>query len=234
MTAELLKLRSLPTPRWVLANTLGALVTAIALAIAFGIGEEDDVAVGLGAELTTAIAAIVLGVWVVGVEYGQGTMRRVLTAEPRRLRVLAYKLVLAVGTTAALTVVVFAIATAAFPPIADAHDQALTVGDMLRTGVAALIGNSALAAVGVAFGLLARSMAGGLTAALVYAFIIDTSLSAIPHVGDYTSSGAQLELYDAITRAPGEQAVVQAALVLAAWVGAFVALGATRLVRSDA
>ncbi len=234
MTPELLKLRCLPTPRWVVAGTLGALATAIGLAIAFGVGPDDGVALGLGAELPTAIAAIVLGVWVVGLEYGQNTMRRVLTAEPRRLRVVVAKLALAVAAAAALTVVVFAIAAAALPAIADSHDEALSAGDVVRAGLAALIGNAALAAVGGAFGLLVRSMAGGLTIALVYAFVVDTSLSAIPRVGDYTSSGAQLEIYDAITQAPGEQAVVQAALVLAAWVAAFVALGAVRLVRSDA
>ncbi|MGD9571417.1 MAG: ABC transporter permease subunit, partial [Thermoleophilia bacterium] len=202
MNAEVMKLRALPLPRWTTLGVFGALVTAIVIAAFAGMGEEN-VAIGIGADLATSIGSMILGVWIVGLEYGQGTMRRVLSANPRRGRVLAAKLATALLAAAVLTIVVYAISAAAFPPIADAHDQSLSVGDVVRMCAAALIGNLAYAAMGVAFALLTRSMAGGITLALGFAFIVDSALSAIPRVGDYAPQSAYLEIWDAITQEPG-------------------------------
>jgi len=233
MTAELLKLRSLPTPRWTVLGVLLALTTAIVVAAFAGTGEED-LAVALGSDFPTSVAAMILGVWIVGAEYGQGTMRRVLTAEPRRGRVLAAKLGLALMVATALTVVVYAIAAVAFPPIASAHDSTLAVADVLRMGAAALLANIVYALFGVAFALLTRSMAGGITIALVFAFVIESAVSAIPGVGDFTAQSSVAELYDAITLEPGDHAVLRAAVVLVAWAAGLVAVGAFRFLRSDA
>lgn len=233
MTAEILKLRALPTPRWTALGALLGLATAITVAIFAGIG-EDQLAVALGADLPTSVAAMILGVWIVGLEYGQGTMRRVLTAEPRRARVLAAKLGLALAAAVVLTVVVYAIAIAAFPSIASAHDTDLPVSDLLRSGAAALVSNVAYAAIGVAFALLTRSMAGGITIALVFAFVIESAVSAIPRVGDWTAQSSVVEIYDALTQQPGDHAVLRASLVLVAWVVGLVGLGAARFIRRDA
>lgn len=233
MNAELIKLRSLPMPRWTVLGTLLALATSIVVAAFAGIGEED-LAVSLGSSFPTSVAVMILGVWIVGVEYGQGTMRRVLTAEPRRGRVLVSKLGLALAVTVVLTVVVYAVSAAAFPPIASAHDHALDVGDVVRMGVAALVANLAYAAIGVAFALLTRSMAGGITIALVFAFVIESAVSAIPGVGDYTAQSSVSVLYEAITQEPGHDSALRAAVVLVVWVAGLVALGAYRFVKRDA
>lgn len=232
MRAELLKLRRLPTPRWTAAGTLGVLLITIVVSLFTGVGE--DVAVGLGADLPTAVAAIVIGVWIVGVEYGQGTMRRALTADPRRGHVIAAKLAAALLAVAVLTIVVYAIAAVVLPPIASAHGDDLTVADAVRMGLAALAGNLPAAAVGVGVALITRSMAGAMTIALVFAFVIDTALSAIPRVGDYTFANSSFELWEAIVGEDGDHNVVRAVTMLVAWVAAFLIAGAVRFIRSDA
>ena len=233
MRAELIKLRAMPTPRWTALGALGALLVMLAATGYWGIG-EDDVALGLGAELPTSVAAIILGTWIVGVEYGQRTMHRTLSADPRRMRVIGVKLATALVAALALTVVVFAVAAAVLPAIASAHDQDLTVMDVMRSGLAALIGNGALVIVGVAFALFTRSMAGGVTLALVYAFVIDSAVSAIPKVGDYTAQSANWEIWEVITQQPGDSSLVPAVFVLAAWCAGLLAIGGWRFVKPDA
>ena len=94
MRAELLKMRVLLTPRIMLALALA--VPAVAALITYLV-EPDDIALYRQAPLFAAqigveIAAIVVGVWIVAMEFSQGTVRRLLTAEPRRTHVVANKL----------------------------------------------------------------------------------------------------------------------------------------------
>lgn len=235
MRPELLKLRTLPTPRWTTVGTLAVLAVMIVCTIIWGIGSEDDVAIGLGAELPTAVAAIVIGTWIVGVEYGQRTMHRTLTAEPRRLRVVAAKVGAALTATLLLTAVVFAVCAAVLPIIADAHDQDFSVEAATRYGISALISNGALVIAAAGIGFLVRSMAGAVTIALVWAFIADSALSAIPRVGKWTSQSASNEIWQAITQQPDvDPNVLRASLVLIAWVAAFLIAGGLRFTRRDA
>ena len=83
MRAELLKLRSMPTPRWTLAILLAFFVGGIVASVIWGVGTDSavlDLAVGLPGQ----IAALVVGSWMAGVEFGQNTLRRALSADPRR------------------------------------------------------------------------------------------------------------------------------------------------------
>jgi hypothetical protein len=233
MTAEVIKLRALPLPRWTVAGVGAALLATIVVSVFRGVGPEDGAAVGLGAELPTWLAAIVLGAWIVGVEYGQGTTRRALTADPRRVRFVLSKYGAAIGATAVLTVAVFVVAAVAFPPIASANDQSLPVSDVIRIGAAALVGNVAFAMLGASIALICRSMAGGMVVALLFAFVIDSALTAIPRVGEWTAQAANADLYDAMIGEPGAPSAVRSALVLTAWVGAFALAGLARFVRSD-
>jgi ABC-type transport system involved in multi-copper enzyme maturation permease subunit len=104
MNSELLKLRSLPTPRWTLAGVVAAFV--ITIVVAAIIGPRDGAVVFLLAVgLPTSIASIVLGAWMAGVEYGQGTIRRALTADPRRLRLVGAKVGVVLAVVTGLSVV---------------------------------------------------------------------------------------------------------------------------------
>lgn len=76
MTAELLKLRCLPTPRWTLAAVLATFVITLVIAAIVGPG-DGGTALLLGVGLPTQVASIVIGAWMAGVEYGQGTKARI-------------------------------------------------------------------------------------------------------------------------------------------------------------
>jgi ABC-type transport system involved in multi-copper enzyme maturation permease subunit len=234
MKAELLKLRALPTPRWTLIVCLGCIAIAMIISVFVGASTSDNqAAVGLGGELPTAIAGIVLGAWIFGLEYGQGTTRRTLTADPRRARLAGIKLTVGLLATTALTAVVFVVAAIAYPPIVSG-DVSVSAGDVLNTGVAALVGNLTGCILGAAMALLTRSMAGGLTVALFFALVLDTALSAIPSVGDYTLQHSVNDVYELIRNTGSDQDLLRALLVGTAWLGAVSVAGLTRFTRADA
>lgn len=234
MRAEWLKVRSLPTPRWTLAVCGFLLVLALAVGYFAGVGEEDDGVLGIGLELPTAIGSIVLGAWIVGLEYGQGTMRRTLTADPRRTRLFGAKLAVIVLVVTALTLGLFLVGGVAFHAVA-AHDGLDVPWDnIVAQAFGALEGNLVGAVVGAAVTLLTRSMAGGVTVALAFAFILDTALSAIPSVGDWTLSTATIDIYETIRGDDdGDTELARAVLMTIVWCGGLSVLGLLRFERSD-
>ncbi|MCP9488385.1 MAG: ABC transporter permease [Solirubrobacteraceae bacterium MAG38_C4-C5] len=239
MTAELLKLRCMPTPRW----TLGAVaaVFVIVLTVAWIAGPDDGAtALLLGVGLPTQVASIVLAAWMVGVEYGQHTIRRALTADPGRMRLVGAKLAVVLGVITALTVVTVLAAAPLLSAAGSAHDASIPAGDTLNEGLAYLVSNLIYATVGFALALLTRSMAGGMALALAFAFVIDSALSAIPSVGDFALGSAVVE----IMRALGAQTVdfdqtaedpelVRAIAVAAVWVAVLVGAAVARFTRGD-
>jgi ABC-type transport system involved in multi-copper enzyme maturation permease subunit len=238
MNAELRKLIALPTPRWVLAATTGALVTAALVAALAGPGDgRDMLPVKLGVGYTTWIAATVLGAWMIGLEYGQKTVRRALTADPRRLRLLLAKLAVALGATAALTVVLFAAAAPLFSAIASARGQSMPATETLEFGLATLFNNLVYATAGFALALATRSMAGGMTLALGFAFVISSALSAIPSIGAYALSSAVLDVMAGIAGGQlfgiDEPNIARALAVTAAWLTVLIGVSMMRFTRSD-
>lgn len=231
MRAELLKLRTLPTPRWTLVVCLACTAVALVVTAIAGVGEDQDVAIGLGVELPTAIAAIVLGAWIVGLEHGSGTMRRTLTADPRRARVFGAKVAVACLASLGLTVACFAVVAVGFP-IAAGDESDRHAGDLLLVLVAAIPGNLTGCAIGAAIALLTRSMAGGMTVALLAVLVLGSALTAIPAVGDYTIGTAQLDIYDAI-RDRGDPDLLRGIVVSAVWLAVLGTVSVGRFVRSD-
>ena len=240
MTAEWRKLLALPTPRWTLAATAGAVVIATFVAAIAGPGSADEMLPAeLGVGLPTSVAAIVLGAWMIGLEYGQRTIRRTLTADPRRLRLVLAKLAVVLAATAAVTIVLFAITAPLFSAIGAAHDVSMPADETLEYGLAALFSNLVYATVSFALALATRSMAGGMALALAFAFIIDTGLSSIPTAGDYTLSAAVLILMgeisgDVLTAARDrDQDVGRALVVTFAWMTVLVGASVARFTRTD-
>lgn len=235
MRAELEKLRSLPTPRFTLAAAVGVL--AVTMAIVWVVAPEDwddyEMAIEISAGLGTAFAAIVLGVWIVGVEYGQKTLRRVLTAEPRRGRLLVAKLGVALASVAALTVLVWALAIPLSAAAASARDVGVEVGGIVDDALVAVVFNQTIAAIGFGVALLIRSMAGAMTATVAFWFVLDGALSVIPGVGDYTLGTAIDAITEPIIGGEGEYGIGLGVAVTAVWLLALVGGGALRFTRSD-
>lgn len=240
MTAELRKLLALPTPRWTLVATLAAVAIAALVAALAGPGDGADMMpVQLGVGLATTVGAIVLGAWMIGVEYGQKTLRRALSADPSRARLLLAKLGVVAGAVTVVTLVVSVASAPLFAAIASAHGESMPVADSLQYGLAALLNNLVYATAAFSLALVTRSMAGGMALALVFAFVIDSLLSAIPVVGDYALSTAVIELMSAISGTDigavedADPNLLRALAVTAAWLVAMVGVSVTRFMRTD-
>lgn len=240
MTTELRKLLALPTPRWTLAATIFAAAVALLVAALAGPGDGADltpVQVGIG--LATNVGAIVLGAWMIGVEYGQRTLRRALSADPSRWRLLLAKLGVVLGAVTVVTLLVSAATAPLFSVIATAHGESMPIADSLQYGLAALLNNLIYATVAFALALVTRSMAGGMALALVFAFVIDGLLTLIPVVGGYALSAAVVDLMSELSgtqvlgAVDAEPEILQALAVTAAWLAALVGVSVTRFMRSD-
>ena len=239
MNAELRKLLALPTPRWTLFATIFAVAVAALVSSLAGFGSgEDMLPVQLGIGLATSVGAIVLGAWMIGLEYGSRTIRRALSADPGRMRLLLAKLGIVLGAVTVVTAVLSLASAPLFSAIASAHGESLPITEALEYGLAALANNLIYATVAFALALLTRSMAGGMALALVFAFVIDSLLSAIPVVGDYALSAAVLELMQGISGdepGMGESSpdVLAALGVTAVWIATLVGISTTRFLRTD-
>ena len=237
MRAELLKIRSMPTPLWSGVAVLAAFVAGLAITFIWGVGNDLDSTVLIG--LPTAIASIVLGVWVFGVEYGQNTMRRTVAADPDRVRLVLAKLGVVLILAAAVTALLYLLALPLYGLANSGHDFAFPADELLRQGASAVFGNLVYVLVGAAFAMITASMAGGMTAALVFIFVLDSIMSLIPKVGDYTFGLALADVNEAIAGGAMEGAEGAghsggvALLVVAGWVAFLLALGAQRLIQSD-
>jgi ABC-2 type transport system permease protein len=235
MQAELLKLRVLPTPR-VLAGVgvLIAFLVAVGLAIdapADGATYRDSALAG--ATTVSSIGSIVLGVWIVGVEYGQGTMRRVVAATPARTSILAAKLTWLVTCVVLGTIALCALAWALAAAAGAINGTGVPFNDVTTQVAAALVGSLAYAIVAFAVALLTRSMAGGITITLVLALVVDTLLGAIPTVGDYTFGASISDVVGTIAGDADAEKWGRGLAVTMAWLLALSAAGWLRFCRQD-
>lgn len=239
MRAEYLKIRSMPTPFWCAAAVVLFFIGGLTATSVWGAG-EDLAAIEIGVTFPLAIASVVLGVWIVGVEYGQNTLRRTLSGDPARGRLIRSKLVAACSVVLGATLFFNLLALLLYGLANSGHGTDFPVEDVVRIAANALLVNTVYVLVGAAFALITASMAGGMTAALVFIFVIDGMLSLIPTVGDYTFGLAMSNLSSAITGTDGDflaagsdHPVVVSALVAAGWLVILLALGSQRLIRDD-
>ena len=239
MRAELKKVRSLPTPMWCLIAVLVCFLIGVGATIIWGPG-EDAAAIDGAISLPTLVAAIVFGVWIVGVEYGQNTLRRTLTADPRRVRLIVAKLASMLLVVVLVTVMLHLVALPLFDLAAQGHDQSIRAEDVKDIALAALLNNVAYAIVGFAFGLITASMAGGITMTLVFVFVIDSLISIVPKVGNLAMGPALEKISSSLrgidTGLFGDEigtAHTSDVMIVAAWLVGLVVLGSLRFVRSD-
>ncbi|MBO2456908.1 ABC transporter permease subunit [Actinomadura violacea] len=175
--AEWTKMRTVAGPLWLLLGTVAATVSLSAVAAslanctATGCGGDTAKLALVGVYLGQAPVAI-LGVLVIGGEYGSGMIRTTLAAMPRRTTVLTAKAVALTGSVAVGgTVAVLGAVLAGRLVLPDAGDRALSLSDgptlravfgtvlyliligLLSLGVAAAVRDSATG-IGVVLGLL--------------------------------------------------------------------------------
>jgi ABC-2 type transport system permease protein len=182
LKSEWTKLRTSPGTGWlalcVVVTTVGVSVFAAAVTTCPARGcVLDPAKVGLtGVALGQAVVAI-LGVLVVGTEYATGTMRVTLTAVPRRLAVLAAKVVLVAAIAAAVAVPstllsLYAgqslLADSGLPPL---H---LDTGPVLRAAIGSMLYLTLIALLSLGIATMVRNSAAaiGTVLALLYVFPI--------------------------------------------------------------
>src|ERR1700754_3146029 len=175
MNAELLKLRFLPTPRWTAAALAAiTLIMGVGLLLAAPTDPGKYISVpNTVLNLTSWVAAMIVGVWLSTLDFTAGTMQRTLIAEPRRSRVLSAKLAVSLLAGLAIGLGVEAAGGGL------AHLGAIQSGVKLDQGyfAAALFGQLpevvAAGGLGFAFGLLTQSLGAGIATGIVFILVFD-------------------------------------------------------------
>ncbi|MEV4560487.1 ABC transporter permease [Kitasatospora sp. NPDC049285] len=186
------------------------------------------------------LALGVLGVLIAAGEYSTGMIRSTLAAVPRRLPVLWSKaLVYGLVALVLATVGVF-VAFLAGSGIVSGTRAAMTLSDagVVRGLLGAGLYLGLVGVIGVALGMLLRSVAGGISVLVATLMLVPGLVSLLPttwqsHISPYLPSNAGEAMFalhhDSTTLSPGAGLAV---FVL--WTVAAVAGAAVRLVRSDA
>lgn len=237
LRVELLKIRTLPTPRWVFAVAFLAILAASAVVIGLKPTGQDTSwfidGPGLAGQIMGPVGAIILGAWVAGLDFSSKTIRLTATIQPSRGRMLDAKLFSALLLVIVFVLFTFGLAFGAAKGCTYYGDVPFGMEEQLRD-----FGGQALQAalwglLGFCFALLLRSYVAGLVVTLVLAIGVDSLLQLIPTVGRYTFGSATTSLADSIALKSAEFPVEQAAGIAAVWLAVLFLLGALRFRRSD-
>jgi ABC-2 type transport system permease protein len=268
ISAELLVLRC-RAATWILLGIWTALGVFFAYVIPYAL-DPEDAAGGVerflpenlvgnllsGFPFFGGVFALMLGVFVLGSEYGWDTLKTVFTQRPGRLRVLAAKLC-ALGLVLVPYVVALlaagAIASLVIARIEDAAVHWPSAWLLARAVAAGWLILAAWAALGVLLGVATRGTSLAIGVGILYALVIEGLLSALADSVDVlepltnvflrangyslaTALGASQETIG--SNGPGSYegpfvAGGQAVLVLVALATAFAAVAAWRLRRRD-
>ena len=236
MNAELLKIRFLPTPRNAALGIIALVIAACVITLLIGPDQGSKAwhkAPETAGNVTVVIGSMVLGAWLIGLEFASSTVRLAATVQPDRLRLLWTKLVatklLVVGFALVTLGVTFA-ASALMSKIGASHfDASKTLRDFAGYFITAVLWG--LLAFGLA--LLLQSYTGGVVAVIVLALGLDAALQLIPTVGAYTFGAATSSLANAITGEPTELELWQAILAAAGWLLVVIGVASVRFTKRD-
>ncbi len=233
--AELYKLRSQRTPLLTAATlAIGSIIPAIVFL--FYTPSNTDVYGGAFTATYLVLApllSIVFGGWLLGTEYRQDTVKRMLATEPRRLRALAAKATVGFAALAATLTVSAGLGWTATRFVASMNDVTIpwNGGELFQVGMIAV------GAAVVAFGLsaLTKSDSFAMVGTVGLMLVLDPVLSLIPRVGKYTL----MNTLDVVTsKLAGVEATNQLSLTtgsigLAAWLAAALLPAAYLFARRD-
>jgi ABC-2 type transport system permease protein len=180
LAAELLKLRTIRPPYWLLLVTVA--IAALAAAGLVGSGSlDEDPALGLaqGAGFGWMFVTV-LGILIVTNEYRHGTVMTTFLAEPRRVRVLAAKVVTALLAGVAFALASAAVAAAVALPWLAAREEALALdGQALEAVVRLAVAFALAAALGAAIGAIVQSQVGAIVLTFVWFLILESLIGVL-------------------------------------------------------
>lgn len=233
---ELFKLRAHRTP-WVLLTILIVSVLIAPIYYAIRTPEDSQAVIDtftLVFSAMTPLLGTILGGWIVGHEFRQGTMRRVLGNDARRRRLLATKAIVGLGAFAVGLSTVAGIGALASVASVASFGETIVWDGILRTILSD--GFMALVPTAMAFGLsiLLRSDTYATLGALAIMIIVAPLLTLIPKVGKYTPSALAADVQAWIGGSGDLQvSIVPASLGLAASIGFLAAAATVTFHRSD-
>jgi len=231
--AEWIKVRALPTPRWLLFAMGVCFIGGIAASIGWGVGEDAtvlDIAIGL----PSIVCSLIFGTWLFGLECGQGTLKRVVAAQPNRMLLIGAKVSTMTIVVVAVTAIVLLIGVLVFGLAGMGHEREFQSDQVVRLCLGTVTGNWIYAVTALSMAMLTRSMAGGLAISLVMFFVINVGLLFIPVVGDYTLGVVMGDVIGAIR---GDSSLSNplgvSTAVLIAWLVIFFAAGTFRTLEQE-
>ena len=239
LASEWLKIRSTRTVLWfLLVGVALAVLTPVAQGLSPTLAklatEDTQRSLFAGGASTGVLLATFVGLLLVTAEFRYGTIRPTLLFEPRRRLVLAGKLAASALVGVVFGVVCLTVAFATSLTILSVRDVDLVLssGQLIAIAVGVVVTSALSAMLGVTTGALIRSQVGAIVALALYSLAIDALLFAtVPSVGRFLPGQAGNALSgmsndDLLTPGVG-------ALVMVAWVAAFVAAATVRGDRSD-
>jgi len=238
LLAELRKMRSTRTNLGLLAGMV-ALILLTVLLNGFvtkkpELADLENQYGLLSAGTTAALFAALIGVMAITSEFRHGTIRPTFVVTPRRTRVLAAKVLasLLMGVLFGLAAIALSFGLGSAILSIRGIPLELETSDVvwLMLGTPAL--TAAWAAIGVGLGAIVRNQVFAVIGLIVWAMVIDNILvNLVPGIGSYTPGAASA----AIITYPAEYVLsaTAGALLLIAYVSAFVAGGAALIARRD-
>jgi ABC-type transport system involved in multi-copper enzyme maturation permease subunit len=241
--AELLKIRSMPAPRLALIISLAlVVVAAVIVAIVGPTGTNASAyydAPATAASIAVSVGAIVLGAWMIGLEFSSKTMRLAATVQPSRLRLLAVKFACALLLILSYMLVVFALSLLIEALMASIGSVSFPFTTQLDDSISLLLQSLLWGAFAFGLALLFRSYTAGLVGTLVFSLLVDPALQLIPTVGKYSFSSAATAIGDLTTGGSsfgtGEPSLaLGVALITAAgWLVVVIGAGSARFITRD-
>jgi ABC-2 type transport system permease protein len=188
IASELLKLRTTRTFLGVLGIALGLMVLISATAAAaanFGPADRPGLDL-LDVGIFASYFALVLGVLAVSTEFRHGTITPTLLAAPNRARLVVAKLVAHAIAGLSFGLAAYgAIALLLFPILAARGiDSGIDTGTAVEMIVGGSLAAALTAALGVGVGAIVRNQVGAVIAVLVYLFMVEPLLSAVPGLAE--------------------------------------------------
>jgi ABC-2 type transport system permease protein len=241
LSAELLKMR---TTRTFYGLSLGALALTVLISVAASLAGTFTLADRpvhdlVGVVALVQIFALVLGILAMTSETRHGTITPTLLTVPDRRRLVLAKggaalgVGLALGLLAAALIVAIVLALLSIRGV----DTITDAGDVVRAVIGSTLATGLYAALGVGLGALVRSQVGAVVGALVWLFLLEPLVSAIPHmehaIATYGVGGVATGLSATGDTSPDTLAQLPAGLLLLGYCAVLTIAGIAWIQRRD-
>lgn len=223
ITAELYKISKHRTP-YVL-TALGSVATlAPAVYYLFRRPESGDLYLDTAVFVFLGIGILlsaVFGGWVLGHEYRQGTVKRVIALDARRSRLLAAKLVAGTSIFIAMLATILAAGSAGAAVVAGIHGDSLVTDGFVRGVLGASFPMVVTALFAYGLSVIFRSDTYAMLSAVGVMTVFAPLIALIPRVGNYSLATTAFDVATRITEPAGEltNSFATSAGVTAAWLG---------------